>query len=45
MFCKSTWTAIQFESRLDGRDGGDDGSVWHDGPVHVDLLGGGERGA
>lgn len=45
LFRKFTWTAIQFESRLDSGDGGDNGSVWHDGSVHVDLLGGGERGA
>lgn len=44
-FVKRTWTAIEFKSGLDRRDGGDDGSVWHDGSVHVNFLGGGERGA
>lgn len=45
LLCKSTWTAFQFESRLNSGDSGDDGSIWHDGSVHVDFLGGGERGA
>lgn len=40
-----TWTAIEFKSGLDRRDGGDNGSVWHDGSVHINFLGGGERGA
>lgn len=41
----ATWTALHLEPRLDGGDGGDDGSVWHDGAIHVNLLGRGERGA
>lgn len=40
-----TRAAIEFHSRLDGSDGGDDGPVWHDGSVYVHFLGGGERGA
>lgn len=40
-----TWTSFQLEARLDSGDGGDDGSVRHDGPVHIHLLGGGNRGA
>lgn len=41
----STWTAIHLQSGLDGCHGGDDGSVWHDGAIHIHLLGRGERGA
>lgn len=44
LICASTWTAVQFQSRLDGGDRGDDGSVWHDGSVHVHFLGGGVEG-
>lgn len=44
-FFVHTWTSFQLESRLESRDGGDDGSVWHDGSVHIHFLGGGNRGA
>ncbi len=37
-----TWATFQFESRLDGCDSGDDGSIWHDRSVHVDFFGRGE---
>ena len=40
-----TWTSLQLQSRLDSRDCGDDGSVRHDGPVHIHFLGGGNRRA
>lgn len=40
--CKSTWAAFHFKSRLDSCHSGDDGSIWHDGSIHVDFLGGGE---
>lgn len=43
--CMFTWTAFQFESRLDGCDSGDDGSIRHDGSVHINFLGGCEWGA
>lgn len=42
VLCKCTWAAVKFKSRLDGRNSGDDGSIWHDGSVHIDFLGGGE---
>lgn len=42
--CKSTWAAFHFKSWLDSCHSGDDGSIWHDGSVHVDFLGGGEWG-
>lgn len=45
MLQKCTWTALQFQSGLDRRYSGDDGSIRHDGSVHVDFFGGGERGA
>lgn len=44
LLCLSTWTAVQFESRLDGGDRGYDGSIRHDGSVHVDFLTRGEGG-
>lgn len=40
-----TWAPFHLESGLDGGDGGDDGSVRHDGSVHVHFLGGGNGGA